>query len=694
MAWVFGNCCTHEVRGEVDQRIHALGQGGAMEEAVVEMSTTVNEEEKKIFASESIVVEEERQVVKLVDDEPGPGMIKKRDGPGPRISRKESEGAHDEDARTFYAEAVNVNECPTWMNTGMSLEQLAAMATKLNIADLEFEVLKRIFDRIPKEVDGRLSLKEFLEALKGGPASITLRNMVTRYREGLNFGFDLLDDYDFSLPTNENYRLDSKDFFGDYKEIRQDRDYSYHFNYVRRRQMWQDRAIKSIVQKTGFQADPWLVYTCGPMGVGKGYAMSWMSKHGFFPLENIVHVDPDGFKLMMPEWPGYVEVNPEGAGTSCHMESCFMMEIAQEAAMQKRQNVWIDGSLRNAEFYAQQFTQVRARFPFYRIAIFYVTAPEATIRERIKHRAEATGRDVPEHLIQASLASMDKSLNTLTPLCDFVVRISNEGAIPVLKACETIDTSGAWQVIMDRLTRKAGGPGSFPNALQPWTLCKLEAEHEKLLQADIRNHCLFVDLSLANCEFHKKLQRILPMIREQAVGRVCSDRERLTVLGVESVAIPFPEPSRPAMGIPKDAQQMMWVYPFEPLAKSGVKRKLTECGFTEQDMNCSLMQLLNRGGFCFCNSAGKLISANTVTNQEGEMLLQFDKRQTIPEEVVFPDGLFQATPGRYREAEQYAFIPPGKAYSGHSLGGQHGALVFRLKVPGHPPMVSFPIMAD
>eukprot|EP00971_Amphidinium_carterae_P017571 346009-Amphidinium_carterae.1 len=29
-----------QVRGEVDQRIHALGQGGAMEEAVVEMSTT------------------------------------------------------------------------------------------------------------------------------------------------------------------------------------------------------------------------------------------------------------------------------------------------------------------------------------------------------------------------------------------------------------------------------------------------------------------------------------------------------------------------------------------------------------------------------------------------------------------------------------------------------------------------------
>jgi len=627
--------------------------------------------------------------------EPYKKLGKADDLPGPRISRKESElHGGEEDARTFYAEAVNVNECPTWMHTGMSVEHLASMATKLNIADLDIDVLKRIFDRIPKEVEGRLTPKEFLEALRAGPASITIRNMVTRYRQGLNFGFDLLDDYDYSLPTNENYRLDTKEFYGEYKDIRQDRDYSYHFNYVQRRQMWQDRAIKSIVQKTGFQADPWLVYTCGPMGVGKGYAMSWMAKHGFFPLENIVHVDPDGFKLMMPEWSGYVEGNPEGAGTLCHMESCFMMEIAQEAAMQKRQNVWIDGSLRNAEFYATQFQEVRARFPFYRIAIFYVTAPEAAIRERIKHRAEATGRDVPEHLIQASLASMDKSLNTLTPLCDFVVRISNEGAIPVLRACETIDTSGAWQVITDRLTRKAGGPGSFPNALQPLTLCKVDAEHSKLLQSDIKSHSLYVDLSLASCSLHNKLRSIMPMIKDQAVGRVCVEKNRLTVLGVDCVSIPFPEQSRPAMGIPKDAKQMMWLYPFEPLAKSGVKRKLTEAGFTEQDMNSSLMQLLNRGGFAFCNGAGKLLSVDTITNQEGDTLLQFDKRQTVPAEVVIPDGLFQATPGRYREAEQYAFIPPGKSYGNHFIGGKHGALVFRLKVPGHPPMVSFPIMAD
>ena len=46
-----------------------------------------------------------------------------------------------------------------------------------------------------------------------------------------------------------------------------------------------------------------------------GYALSWMSANGYFPLEHIVHVDPDRFKQMMPEWDGYVARNLKNAGT-------------------------------------------------------------------------------------------------------------------------------------------------------------------------------------------------------------------------------------------------------------------------------------------------------------------------------------------------------------------------------------------
>jgi hypothetical protein len=36
----------------------------------------------------------------------------------------------------------------------------------------------------------------------------------------------------------------------------------------------------------------------------------------------------------------------------CHRESAFLQEIAMEAAMSERQNVWIDGSLSNGEWFS------------------------------------------------------------------------------------------------------------------------------------------------------------------------------------------------------------------------------------------------------------------------------------------------------------------------------------------------------
>ena len=66
--------------------------------------------------------------------------------------------------------------------------------------------------------------------------------------------------------------------------------------------------------------------------------MSWMSESGCFPLEQIVHVDPDHFKRIMPEWSGYIARDAEGAGTLCHRESGFIQEIAQEVAMRRAQH--------------------------------------------------------------------------------------------------------------------------------------------------------------------------------------------------------------------------------------------------------------------------------------------------------------------------------------------------------------------
>ena len=65
---------------------------------------------------------------------------------------------------------------------------------------------------------------------------------------------------------------------------------------------------------------------------------------------------------------------------------------------------------------------------------------------------------------------MDKSLNTLTPLCDFVARINNEGHEPTLVAFETVDTKGNWRVISDRFARRVCFFWSWCGWVDGWML--------------------------------------------------------------------------------------------------------------------------------------------------------------------------------------------------------------------------------
>lgn len=195
------------------------------------------------------------------------------------------------------------------------------------------------------------------------------------------------------------------------------------------------------------------VYTCGAMGAGKGHAMSWLSEHGLFSLEKVVHIDPDHFKTVMPEWRGYIEqdrtAGTQKAGTMCHKESGLLQELATELALTRGQNTWIDGSLGDHEWFRLEFAKIRQRFPQYRIAIFYVYCAEETVLARALSRGQKTGlynqiqllsshsfmsgRFVPEENLKQSMKNTRESVEILAPLADFLVRINNEHRTPVLE---------------------------------------------------------------------------------------------------------------------------------------------------------------------------------------------------------------------------------------------------------------------
>ena len=88
-------------------------------------------------------------------------------------------------------------------------------------------------------------------------------------------------------------------FQGPFAETRQRLDFSYHVNYSLERQRWQDAIVANVLGRDIHRLQrPWIVFTCGAMGSGKGFTMGWLSRVGTFPIENIIRVDPDYFKLV------------------------------------------------------------------------------------------------------------------------------------------------------------------------------------------------------------------------------------------------------------------------------------------------------------------------------------------------------------------------------------------------------------
>jgi len=256
------------------------------------------------------------------------------------------------------------------------------------------------------------------------------------------------------------WRDRSREVVGEFADIRQTLDFDYHGNYFLERQRFQDMIINDTIGGGTVHESPWIIFTAGAMGAGKGHTMEWMSAQGFFPLPDIVHVDPDKFRTELPEWRGYLERDKKSAGSMTHRESGLCVEIAQEAAMRKGKNVWIDGSLRDAEWYTQVFADIRKAHPGYRIAIFHVFADWELVVSRAESRAKSTGRIVPEADLRQSYEQVPRSVQVLCPYADFSAHISNDGSEPMLKttcigsAC-IANAIGEWTQIRARFASLA-----------------------------------------------------------------------------------------------------------------------------------------------------------------------------------------------------------------------------------------------
>mmetsp|Transcript_20562 Transcript_20562/g.31436 ORF Transcript_20562/g.31436 Transcript_20562/m.31436 type:complete len:405 (+) Transcript_20562:185-1399(+) len=240
--------------------------------------------------------------------------------------------------------------------------------------------------------------------------------------------------YSYLVSTETNWKSNDMKFYGPYADIRAKLDYNYHCNYTKERQQFQDIIIQKmshavIRDKDGWvgttPTEPWIVFTAGAMGAGKGHTVNQLKDNGRFPLVSFITVDPDEIRREFPEFLKYVDTCPHLAGDLTMKEAGYVAEILTIDTLNKGKNCLVDGSLRDFVWYKSYFELLRRDYPKLRLGIMHVMAPREAVFARAKERAKITGRVVPEKTIEMSLQQVPRSVKVLGPLADYFAEIMN-----------------------------------------------------------------------------------------------------------------------------------------------------------------------------------------------------------------------------------------------------------------------------
>lgn len=284
-------------------------------------------------------------------------------------------------------------------------------------------------------------------------------------------------------------------FFGLYRDIRYGLDHSHHGVYSLERQLWQDAAIRPMLEIVPpFRETPWLIYTAGGMGVGKGRSLERLAEEKLVAWENMVYVNADKFKCLMPEYRlyplrGVIEpMNFTGRGGMTQQESAYIQEVATEAALKRGSDILIDSSFKdsvwycgrgsrtssdpNSENWKGDILRIKEKYPAYRIAVFHILMDfadddgnrskfKSTLATRLEGRARKTGRAVPLELALASVDGAARSVSIAMEqgLVDLYAEFDNTEKLKLVKFVdesrnESRDTNGLdWDILHKKFPR-------------------------------------------------------------------------------------------------------------------------------------------------------------------------------------------------------------------------------------------------
>lgn len=233
----------------------------------------------------------------------------------------------------------------------------------------------------------------------------------------------------YSIPQVQ----DMSKYESPYKSLRGLLDYDYHTYPSISRCIVQDTFISQhLSQPYSTSQTPLLLFTAGAMGAGKSHYLSTL------PFKFIL-IDPDEIAATIPHFE-HPEVTPISGqlddlerGSRLRHEARLITEVLLFAAMQRKYDIVIDGSLRSYQWYLKEIPKIRHRFPQYRVELVHIHASLPEVLKRAEKRASQTGRIVPSTLIERSWKDSRRAISVLgrNRIVDRVQMVDSSGSKPV-----------------------------------------------------------------------------------------------------------------------------------------------------------------------------------------------------------------------------------------------------------------------
>ena len=129
--------------------------------------------------------------------------------------------------------------------------------------------------------------------------------------------------------------------------------------------------------------------------------------------------------------PEYVRRNKRTAGEMTQLEAGAIAEIVSEEAFKRGLNVWIDSSMRNADWWSLELDRLKRTYP-HRLCILYVTADWEAVQAREQRRGEQTERRIPPDVLRSVFNAVPKAIQQLSHFVDECIHVDNNVRLPTL----------------------------------------------------------------------------------------------------------------------------------------------------------------------------------------------------------------------------------------------------------------------